>query len=152
MGGVASATSGDRSGCCRANSDQMIRKDFPGHLEVFSFRVNLTELTQTSGDALPYSISSLSPRRAANCSISALNCVFIRCWFAVSKLQSALLPEERFAYRDLPSICCVGYRQMWSYIEGEIPYDEMVYRGVCATRQLAKRRRPLRGWEGVRAD
>lgn len=42
-------------------------------------------------------------------------------------------------HTDLPSIRCVGYRQMWSYIEGEISYDEMVYRGVCATRQLAKR-------------
>lgn len=42
-------------------------------------------------------------------------------------------------HTDLPSIRCVGYRQMWSYLEGEISYDEMVYRGVCATRQLAKR-------------
>ena len=53
-------------------------------------------------------------------------------------------------HTDLPSIRCVGYRQMWSYIEGEISYDEMVYRGVCATRQLAKRQVTwLRGWEGV---
>ena len=44
----------------------------------------------------------------------------------------------------------VGYRSMWSYLEGEISYDEMVYRGVCATRQLAKRQITwLRGWEGV---
>ncbi|MDU7049671.1 MAG: tRNA (adenosine(37)-N6)-dimethylallyltransferase MiaA [Klebsiella variicola] len=50
----------------------------------------------------------------------------------------------------MPSIRCVGYRQMWSYLNGEIPYDEMVYRGVCATRQLAKRQVTwLRGWEGV---
>ncbi len=40
---------------------------------------------------------------------------------------------------------------MWSYIAGEIPYDEMVYRGVCATRQLAKPH-PLRGWEGAGFD
>ncbi|MBO9155806.1 MAG: tRNA (adenosine(37)-N6)-dimethylallyltransferase MiaA, partial [Escherichia coli] len=53
-------------------------------------------------------------------------------------------------HTDLPSIRCVGYRQMWSYLEGEISYDEMVYRGVCATRQLAKRQITwLRGWEGV---
>lgn len=42
-------------------------------------------------------------------------------------------------HTDMPSVRCVGYRQMWSYLEGEISYDEMVYRGVCATRQLAKR-------------
>ena len=53
-------------------------------------------------------------------------------------------------HTDMPSVRCVGYRQMWSYLEGEISYDEMVYRGVCATRQLAKRQITwLRGWEGV---
>ncbi|GAA4871537.1 tRNA (adenosine(37)-N6)-dimethylallyltransferase MiaA [Ferrimonas pelagia] len=50
----------------------------------------------------------------------------------------------------LPSIRCVGYRQMWSYIEQEISYEEMVAQGVAATRQLAKRQLTwLRGWEGV---
>lgn len=39
---------------------------------------------------------------------------------------------------------------MWSYLSGEIDYDEMVYRGICATRQLAKRQMTwLRGWEEV---
>jgi tRNA dimethylallyltransferase len=50
----------------------------------------------------------------------------------------------------MPSIRCVGYRQMWSYLAGEISHEEMVYRGICATRQLAKRQMTwLRGWEGV---
>jgi len=49
---------------------------------------------------------------------------------------------------DMPSIRCVGYRQMWDYIEGNIDYDEMVYRGIVATRQLAKRQMTwLRGWD-----
>ncbi|CAJ0943239.1 unnamed protein product [Ranitomeya imitator] len=52
-------------------------------------------------------------------------------------------------HTDMPSIRCVGYRQMWSYLAGEISYDEMVYRGICATRQLAKRQMTwLRGWQG----
>ena len=50
----------------------------------------------------------------------------------------------------LPSIRCVGYRQMWDYLEGDIDYDEMVFRGIVATRQLAKRQLTwLRGWEDV---
>ncbi|SEG86484.1 tRNA dimethylallyltransferase [Marinobacterium lutimaris] len=53
-------------------------------------------------------------------------------------------------HADLPSIRCVGYRQMWDYIEGRLSYDEMRYRGVVATRQLAKRQLTwLRGWQGV---
>lgn len=51
---------------------------------------------------------------------------------------------------ELPSIRSVGYRQMWSYLAGEIDYDEMVYRGIVATRQLAKRQMTwLRGWPEV---
>jgi len=49
---------------------------------------------------------------------------------------------------DLPSMRCVGYRQMWEYIEGKLDYDEMRFRGVVATRQLAKRQMTwLRGWK-----
>ena len=50
----------------------------------------------------------------------------------------------------LPSIRCVGYRQMWAHLDGEIDYDEMVYRGIVATCQLAKRQMTwLRGWSEV---
>ena len=105
-------------------------------LEVFFISgKTLTELTQTSGDALPYQVHQ----------------------FAIAPASRELLHqriEQRF-HQMLASgfeaeVRCVGYRQMWSYLNGEIPYDEMVYRGVCATRQLAKRQITwLRGWEGV---
>ena len=39
----------------------------------------------------------------------------------------------------MPSMRCVGYRQAWSYLEGEISYQEMVQKALAATRQLAKR-------------
>ena len=34
---------------------------------------------------------------------------------------------------------CVGYRQVWEYLEGKMDYDSMVEKAVIATRQLAKR-------------
>lgn len=40
---------------------------------------------------------------------------------------------------DLPSMRCVGYKQMWMYLDGNLTYEEMVYKSVVATRQLAKR-------------
>lgn len=40
---------------------------------------------------------------------------------------------------DLPSMRCVGYRQMWEAQEDIIPRIEMRDRGIYATRQLAKR-------------
>lgn len=52
---------------------------------------------------------------------------------------------------DLPSIRCVGYRQVWQYLDGDYDYTQMVEKGVAATRQLAKRQLTwLRGWQGVK--
>lgn len=48
---------------------------------------------------------------------------------------------------ELPSIRCVGYRQAWDYLDGKYSYEEMVERGIIATRQLAKRQITwLRSW------
>ena len=60
-------------------------------------------------------------------------------------LEAGLIEEVqvlRRRYRlsaDLPSMRCVGYRQVWGYLEGE--YDRAVMRdkAIAATRQLAKR-------------
>ncbi len=40
---------------------------------------------------------------------------------------------------DLPSMRCVGYRQVWQYLEGNINLRSLHDKGVAATRQLAKR-------------
>jgi tRNA dimethylallyltransferase len=51
---------------------------------------------------------------------------------------------------DMPAMRCVGYRQVWSYLDGEYGWDEMRDRGIYATRQLAKRQLTwLRGMTGV---
>ena len=42
-------------------------------------------------------------------------------------------------HRELPSMRCVGYRQAWGLLEGEYGPDEMRFRALAATRQLAKR-------------
>ena len=60
-------------------------------------------------------------------------------------LRSGLVDEVqalRAKYRlsaDAPSMRAVGYRQVWSYLEGEIADDVMRERALAATRQLAKR-------------
>lgn len=42
-------------------------------------------------------------------------------------------------HQDLPSIRAVGYRQAWDYLTGRLDYNDMVEKGIIATRQLAKR-------------
>lgn len=51
---------------------------------------------------------------------------------------------------ELPSIRCVGYRQIWNYLNGDDLLEDAIFKGVVATRQLAKRQLTwLRGWEDL---
>jgi len=48
--------------------------------------------------------------------------------------------RRRYAlHGGLPSMRCVGYRQVWSYLDGAYGRDELREKGIAATRQLAKR-------------
>ncbi len=49
------------------------------------------------------------------------------------------LREKYSLSLSLPSMRCVGYRQMWEAQDGLLSYPEMRERGIYATRQLAKR-------------
>ena len=40
---------------------------------------------------------------------------------------------------SLPSMRCVGYRQLWQFLDGELSRQEMIDKAIAATRQLAKR-------------
>ncbi len=60
------------------------------------------------------------------------------------------LYHRKDLHLDLPAIRSVGYRQVWQYLDGQLSYDEMVQRGIIATRQLAKRQLTwLRNWENL---
>ena len=60
------------------------------------------------------------------------------------------LYEDEKITADLPAMRAVGYRQVWSYLNGELSYEDMKERGTIATRQLAKRQFTwLRAWEGL---
>jgi tRNA dimethylallyltransferase len=48
--------------------------------------------------------------------------------------------RQRYALRlEMTSMRCVGYRQMWEYIDGLSDHATMRFKGIAATRQLAKR-------------
>ena len=60
-------------------------------------------------------------------------------------LDTGLLDEVRGLHArsdlhpGLPSVRCVGYRQMWSYLDGAVDLDTAREQAIAATRQLAKR-------------
>jgi tRNA dimethylallyltransferase len=59
--------------------------------------------------------------------------------------------RERYPLRpEMPSMRCVGYRQAWQYLDGEIDAERLYETGAAATRQLAKRQLTwLRSWQGA---
>jgi tRNA dimethylallyltransferase len=53
--------------------------------------------------------------------------------------ELARLRKQFALRRELPAMRCVGYRQAWEFLEGEISGKELRAKGIAATRQLAKR-------------
>lgn len=53
--------------------------------------------------------------------------------------EVAQLHQRPDLHTGLPSVRCVGYRQLWDYLDGQSSLDEAIERAVAATRQLAKR-------------
>ncbi len=118
-------------------------------LEVFYLTgKTLTELTAQKGEALPYDILqfAIAPEQR-----EVLHLRIEQRFHKMIELGFQQEVEKLYRRSDLnenlPSIRCVGYRQMWEYLRGDYDHDEMVFRGICATRQLAKRQITwLRGW------
>jgi len=111
-------------------------------------------LAASRGDALPYRVLplALAPSNRA--------VLHERIAQRFAAMLAAGLVEEVGALRKkyplkagLPSMRCVGYRQTWLYLEGEYGREELLNRGIYATRQLAKRQLTwLRGMEVVELD
>lgn len=60
-------------------------------------------------------------------------------------IETGLVDEVRMLYErgdlhlGLPSMRCVGYRQIWDHLDGKTSLDEAIEKAIAATRQLAKR-------------
>ncbi len=112
---------------------------------------SLTELTQDKGDAFPYRVKQFAIAPADRAILhDRIEQRFMQMLDAGFEQEVKELYKRGDLHPDLPSIRCVGYRQMWDYLDNKIDYQEMVYRGIVATRQLAKRQLTwLRGWQDV---
>lgn len=119
-------------------------------LEVYKISgKTLTELTQIKGKALEYETLqfAIAPKDRA--------VLHQRIELRFKNMQKhGFTQEVEKLYKrgdlniDLPSIRCVGYRQMWEYLDNKIDLEEAEFRGICASRQLAKRQITwLRGWK-----
>lgn len=100
----------------------------------------LSELWQQEAETLPYRLLKLAvaPPDRADLHLRIAERF-------MQMLQQGLVEEVESLYHrgdlhpELPSIRCVGYRQVWQYLVGELSRSEMSDKGIVATRQLAKR-------------
>ncbi|WP_072671258.1 tRNA (adenosine(37)-N6)-dimethylallyltransferase MiaA [Vibrio injensis] len=119
-------------------------------LEVYQISgKTLTELTQTKGESIPFRVKqfAIAPmdRAELHRRIELRFEMMVKSGF---EEEVKALYDRNDLHADLPSIRCVGYRQMWDYFDGNSTLDEAIYRGICATRQLAKRQLTwLRSWD-----
>ncbi|MDP8033152.1 tRNA (adenosine(37)-N6)-dimethylallyltransferase MiaA [Pasteurella atlantica] len=119
-------------------------------LEVFYISgKTMTELIAQKGEVLPYDVLqfAISPQDRAILH-QRIEQRFHKMIDLGFKQEVERLFERKDLHIDLPSIRCVGYRQMWEHLQGDISLDDAIFKGICATRQLAKRQITwLRGWK-----
>ena len=111
----------------------------------------LTELTKTKGEALPFRVKqfAIAPKERAELH-RRIELRFEKMMAAGFEGEMKALFAREDLHPDLPSIRCVGYRQMWEYLEGNCTLDDAIFKGICATRQLAKRQITwLRSWDNL---
>ena len=111
----------------------------------------ISELQRGAGSAPPFELRAfalLPPDRAAlHARIAERFDGMLRAGLVdeVNRLR-----KEYALTADLPSMRCVGYRQVWRYLERQCTESEMRDAAIAATRQLAKRQLTwLRGLPGI---
>lgn len=121
-------------------------------LEVFRLSgKTMTELTKINSEPVPFSVKQFTICPAERSVLhERIEQRFNNMIAAGFQQEVEKLHARSDLHQDLPSIRCVGYRQMWQHLEGEYDHSEMVYRGIVATRQLAKRQLTwLRSWKNL---
>lgn len=109
-------------------------------------------LAKQKNEALPYNVLKIallpSDRKVLHARIAER--------FALM-LKQGLVEEVKSLLAKYPALTpestamrCVGYRQVWEHLRGEYDADELLNRGIYATRQLAKRQLTwLRGMDDM---
>jgi tRNA dimethylallyltransferase len=105
-------------------------------------------LAASGGSSLPYNVVQLAiaptDRQVLHARIAQRFAQMLEQGF-IEEVQALRARGDLLA--TMPSIRAVGYRQVWDYLDGRLNREEMLERGVIATRQLAKRQFTwLRGW------
>lgn len=121
-----------------SNDSQRIQRALEVYYLTGTSLSKLTSEPDCSGNAIPALKIALVPSiRAELHARIALRADNMLREGLVEELRS--LREQYTLSHDLPSMRCVGYRQAWQYLDGELSTQELRDHTIFATRQLAKR-------------
>lgn len=111
-------------------------------LEIFriSQRPMSAWLAEQTNEALPYDLLKLALLPADRAILHARIALRFEQMLTQGFVDEVAGLRARYPLQpDLPSMRCVGYRQAWQYLDGEIDLSTLHDTGIYATRQLAKR-------------
>ena len=99
-----------------------------------------TLLRRQTRQELPYRILSIALIPSDRAQLHARIATRFKAMLAQGLIEELRALRKRYPlHPDLPSMRCVGYRQSWQYLKGEIGEAQLLETGIAATRQLAKR-------------
>ena len=110
-----------------------------------------TTLRETRRDSIPYSIKqfAIAPQNRIKLR-HRINLRFQQMIETGFEDEVRKLHSRSDLHQNLPSMRCVGYRQLWDYLDSRCTLEEAIRRGVSATCQLAKRQMTwLRSWQDL---
>lgn len=97
-------------------------------------------LAEQTNDALPYQLVKLALLPSDRAILHQRIAMRFEDMLANGFVDEVRALRAKYALTPtMPSMRCVGYRQAWQFLDGEIDADTLRDTGIYATRQLAKR-------------
>ncbi len=95
---------------------------------------------QQESTELPYRITSIALVPSDRAQLHARIATRFKAMLAHGLLDELRALRKKYPlHANMTSMRCVGYRQAWQFMEGEINEAQLLETGLAATRQLAKR-------------
>ena len=123
-------------------------------LEVFRATGTPLSALQTAPKAmLPFELETFALVPTDRAALHAAIAARFDAMLAAGLIDEVNRLRARYAlHANLPSMRCVGYRQVWEHLEGRTDRAALREKGIAATRQLAKRQLTwLRSLPGIEA-
>lgn len=97
-------------------------------------------LAEEKGDSLPYRLLKVALLPSDRAVLHQRIAERFDAMLELGLVEEVRGLRSQYALNPLmPSMRCVGYRQAWQHLDGELDMDSLREKGIASTRQLAKR-------------